>query len=252
MKLDSRFRGNDMVMAKKKKKIIEANPKAGKSTPSTQKHLPIAEIKNDTAILKDGTLRAVLLVSSINFFLKSEDEQNAIVQTYMQFLNSIDFPLQIVIQSRKYDISPYIAHLGELEAQQTNDLLKMQMADYRQFVAELVQLGDIMDKKFYVVVPYDPMTDTRRGFFRQLMSVFTAAGEITLRRETFLKRKHILDQRVDAVMSGLVSMSLNAVRLDTQSLIELYYMTYNPATAGYQKMAPAEQLMLETEEEATA
>lgn len=242
---------NDIAMAKKKKKTAEPNPKAGKNTPSTQKHLPIAEIKNDTAILKDGTLRAVLLVSSTNFFLKSEDEQNAIVQTYMQFLNSIDFPLQIVIQSRKYDISSYIAHLGELEAQQTNDLLKMQMTDYRQFVTELVQLGDIMDKKFYVVVPYDPTTDTRRGFFRQLMSVFTAAGEITLRKETFLKRKHILDQRVDAVLSGLVSMSLNAVRLDTQSIIELYYTTYNPETSSHQKMTSTEQLMLETEEEVT-
>ncbi|MEK7122829.1 MAG: hypothetical protein AAB855_03140 [Patescibacteria group bacterium] len=239
-------------MAKKKQKVTEPNPKAGKGTASTQKHLPIAEIKQDTVILKDGTLRAVLLVSSINFFLKSEDEQNAIVQTYMQFLNSIDYPLQIVIQSRKYDISGYIAHLGELEAQQTNDLLKMQMADYRQFVGELVGLGDIMDKKFYVVVPYDPTTDTRRGFFRQMMSVFTAAGEIALRKEAFLKRKHILDQRVDAVMSGLLSMSLNAVRIDTQSLIELYYQTYNPETAGFQRMTQTEKLMIEDErEEAT-
>lgn len=234
---------------KKKKHVSEPNPKAGKGTPSTQKHLEIAEIKNDTAVLKDGTLRAVLLVSSINFFLKSDDEQNAIIQTYQQFLNSIDYPLQIVIQSRKYDISNYLARLQQLEAQQTNDLLKMQMADYRQFVGELVGLGDIMDKKFYVVVPYDPTTDTRRGFFRQLASLFTIASEIALRREAFLKRKHILDQRVDAVMSGLVSMSLNAARLDTQSLIELYYMTYNPETAAHQKMAEVEKLNVEEESE---
>ncbi|MBI4253418.1 hypothetical protein HY623_04595 [Candidatus Uhrbacteria bacterium] len=238
-------------MGKKKKQTSEPNPKAGKGTASTQKHLQVAEIKNDTIVMKDGTLRAALLVSSVNFFLKSEDEQNATIQTYQQFLNSIDYPLQIVIQSRKYDISHYLAHLQELEAQQTNDLLKMQMADYRQFVGELVQLGDIMDKKFYVVIPYDPTTDTRRGFFRQLTNVFTAVGEITLRREAFLKRKHILDQRVDAVISGLLSMSLNAARLDTQSLIELLYTTYNPLTAANQRMAEVGKLQVENEENVT-
>lgn len=234
-------------MPKKKKHTSEPNPKAGKSTPSTQKHLDIAEIKNDTIILKDGTLRAVLLVSSVNFFLKSEDEQNATIQSYMQFINSIDYPLQIVIQSRKYDISKYLEHLQQLESQQTNDLLKMQMADYRQFVGELVGLGDIMDKKFYVTVPYDPTTDTRRGFFRQIGSVLFAAGEISLKREAFLKRKHVLDQRVDNVMSGLLSMSLNAVRLDTQSLIELFYMTYNPETSTNQDMADVGALQVEEE-----
>lgn len=232
-------------MAKKKRHISEPNPKAGKSTPSTQKYLDIAEIKNDTIVLKDGTLRAVLLVSSVNFFLKSEDEQTATIQTYMQFLNSIDYPLQIVIQSRKYDISKYLNTLETLEKQQTNDLLKMQMADYRQFVGELIGLGDIMDKKFFVVVPYDPTTDARRGFFRQLAGVFIAAGEISLRKEAFLKRKHILDQRAGNVMSGLVSMSLNAARLDTQSLIELFYATYNPETAGHQRLSPLDELQVE-------
>lgn len=236
-------------MPKKKQNTTEPNPKATRGTPSTQKHLEIAEIKNDTVILKDGTLRGVLLVSSVNFFLKSEDEQNATIQSYMQFLNTIDYPLQVVIQSRKYDISKYITHLEQLEAQQTNDLLKMQMADYRQFVTELVQLGDIMDKKFYVVVPYDPTTDTRRGFFKQIGEVFFAVGELRLKREQFLKRKHMLDQRMGNVMGGLVGMGLNAARLDTQSLIELYYTTYNPETSTSQRMAPVGDLQVEAEEE---
>jgi len=233
----------------KKKVTTEPNPKATHGTPSTQKHLEIAEIKNDTVILKDGTLRGVLLVSSVNFFLKSEDEQNATIQSYMQFLNTIDYPLQVIIQSRKYDISKYLTHLEQLEAQQTNDLLKMQMADYRQFVGELVQLGDIMDKKFYVVVPYDPATDIRRGFFRQMSEVFFAAGELRLKQEQFLKRKHMLDQRIGNVTGGLVGMGLNTVQLDTQSLIELYYNTYNPETSANQRMAPLSNLQVEGEEE---
>ncbi len=231
----------------KKKTVNEPNPKAHHATPSTQKYLEIAEIKNDTVILKDGTLRAVLLVSSVNFFLKSEDEQNATIQSYMQFINTIDYPLQIVIQSRKYDISKYLFHLEQLEKQQTNDLLKMQMADYRQFVGELVQRGDSMDKKFYVTIPYDPATDTRRGFFRQIGEVLFVAGDISLKRDQFLKRKHVLDQRVDNVMSGLTSMSLNTARLDTQSLIELFYTTYNPETAAHQRMGPIGELNVEDE-----
>lgn len=233
----------------KKKQTTEPNPKANRGTPSTQKHLEIAEIKNDTVILRDGTLRGVLLVSSVNFFLKSEDEQNATIQSYMQFLNTIDYPLQVLVQSRKYDITKYLKHLEQLESQQTNDLLKMQMADYRQFVGELVQLGDIMDKKFYVVVPYDPATDTRRGFFKQMYEVFFAAGELRLKKEQFLKRKHMLDQRIGNVMSGLVGMGLNTVRLDTQSLIELYYTTYNPETSSNQRMAPVGDIQVESEEE---
>lgn len=235
-------------MAHKKEKKIEPNPKANHNTPSTQKHLEIAEIKNDTVILRDGTLRGVLLVSSVNFFLKSEDEQNATIQAYMQFLNTIDYPLQVLVQSRKYDISKYLKHLEQLESQQTNDLLKLQMTDYRQFVGELVQLGDIMDKKFYTVIPYDPTTDTRRGFFKQMYEVFFAAGELRLKNEQFLKRKHMLDQRIGNVMSGLVGMGLNTVRLDTQSLIELFYSTYNPETASNQRMAPITDLQLEEEE----
>ncbi len=136
-------------MPQKKKKTQESVVRAGKGTPSTQKYLPMREIRNDTVIMRDGTLRAVLLVSSINFFLKSDDEQKGIIQGYMQFLNAFDFSMQIVIQSRKFDPSKYLLHLEKLEAAQTNDLLKIQMTDYRQFVTELVELGNIMDKKFF-------------------------------------------------------------------------------------------------------
>ena len=231
-------------MAQKKTKEPPA-PKAGKGTPSTQQYLDVAEVRDGVIIMKDGTLRGVILVSSMNFALKSEDEQNAIIQGYVQFLNSLDFPFQIVIQSRKLDVTKYLNELERREKQQTNDLLKLQMTDYRQFVMELVELGDIMSKKFFVVVPYNPSSDKKKGFFSQLSSLFSAPGNIRLREEQFLQMKNELDQRLSAIMSGLSSMGLNAVELDTQSIIELLYTLYNPDTAEQEKMIDVSKLRID-------
>ncbi|MEK7115885.1 MAG: hypothetical protein AAB879_00640, partial [Patescibacteria group bacterium] len=118
------------------KKLAGAKP----GVPS-QRFLDISEIREDVAVMKDGTLRAVLLVSSINFALKSMDEQNAIVQAYMQFLNAIDFPIQIVIQSRRMNIDTYLRRLSESERTQTNELLRRQIGDYRDYVRQLVELA---------------------------------------------------------------------------------------------------------------
>lgn len=232
-------------MAKKTSATHEPNPKVGKGAPSTISHLPFSEIRNDSLIMKDGTLRAVLLVSSVNFFLKSEDEQQAIIQGYNQLLNTFDFPVQIVVQSRQFDISHYIEALEKKEKTQTNDLLRLQMTDYRQFISELVGLGQIMDKKFYVVVPYNPASDSKRGFFKQIGSVFTAASEVSLHEEQFLKRKHFLDQRVDTLMGAFTSMGLNSARLDTQALIEMLYTMYNPDIVRQEKMVETEKIQFE-------
>jgi len=231
-------------MASKKTKQA-SSPKASKSTPSTQHYLEIAEIRDGVLIMKDGTLRAVVLVSSMNFALKSEDEQQAVVQGYIQFLNTLDFPLQIQIQSRRLDISAYLKDLERREQEQTNDLLRIQMKDYRQYVGELVTLGDIMNKKFFVIVPYSASSDVKRGFFKQMAAVFTASSSIRLQQAQFLEGKHNLDQRVSNVIAGLTSMGLNAVPLDTQSLIELFYTAYNPDTAPQQKMVGLEVLQVE-------
>src|SRR3989344_5732169 len=142
---------------------------------STQQYLDIAEIKEDTVVLNDGTLRAVLLVSSINFSLKSEDEQNAIISSYISFLNFLEFPLQIVIQSRKLDIDSYLLRLKKIEKEQTNELLRMQTTEYRQYISELVEIGDIMTKRFYVVVPYDPLSDRQKSWIKRFFGLFTAA-----------------------------------------------------------------------------
>ncbi len=202
--------------------------------PNTRQVLPFNEIRNDTVIMKDGTLRAILMVSSINFDLKSEDEQQAIISAYMQFLNSFTYPIQIVVQSRQMDITPYLEKLRKMEREQTNELLKMQIGDYRKYIGELVELGDIMSKRFYVIVPYDPLSDKQKGFFSRFGELFSPASVVKLNDKKFKSRNKELQQRVEHVITGLEGVGLTSQRLDTQSLIELYYSSYNPDTAATQ------------------
>jgi len=215
--------------------------------PSTQRYLPFAEIKEETIVMKDGTLRAVLMISSINFALKNEDEQNAIVSSYVSFLNGLDFPLQIVIQSRQLYIKPYLEDLKKKEKDQQNELLRTQIADYRSFVSELVSMGKIMSKQFYVVVPYDPLSNKKRSFWSRAGEALNPAKIIELKDERFQKRKHDLDIRVRQVNGGLSSINLEVVRLDTQSLLELFYSTYNPDIAFSQYLAPINNLQIESQ-----
>ena len=213
--------------------------------PAAQKNLALAEIKNDTVVMKDGTLRAVIMVSSINFALKNEDEQQAIVSSYVSFLNGLDHPLQITIQSRQLNIKPYLEKLSQKEREQPNELLRMQIADYRSFVAELVSLGKIMSKNFYIVVPFDPLSNKKRGFWSRASEVLNPAVTVRLKEERFMKRKYDLDMRVRQIEAGLTSMGLETVRLDTQSLIELFYSTYNPDIALSEPLAPVANFNLE-------
>lgn len=222
-----------------------SGPKPG--VPS-QKFLDVAEIRDDIVIMRDGTLRVVLLVSSINFSLKSVDEQNAIVQAYMQFLNGLDYPIQVVIQSRRMNIDHYMTQLDESERNQQNDLLKRQIKDYKAFVKQLVDLGDIMQKRFYVVVPLNPAIDkgtVQKGFVQRISDIFspTIVGKLT--EERFQKLKFELSLRVNQIIGGLSSMSLNAAQLDTQSLIEMLYTVYNPELFETQRMTDISKLQLE-------
>ena len=209
---------------------------------STQLFLDIAEIKNDCVILKDGTLRAVLMVSSVNFSLKSEDEQAALVSAYVTFLNFLDFPIQIVIQSRKLDISNYLRRLKDREAEITNELLRRQIINYQAYIKELVELGDIMNKRFFLVIPYSSVEDKKLGFWNRLGSLFTPGQVIRLKQEKFDQSRRILFQRLGNAKSHLSSMGLETASLDTQGLIELYYNVYNPDTAAKQKLADVEKL----------
>ncbi|MFA6603997.1 MAG: TraC family protein [Patescibacteria group bacterium] len=216
-----------------------AGPKPG---PATQRYIDIAEIKEDIVIMRDGTLRAVIMVASINFALKSEDEQNAVIAQYVAFLNSLEYPLQIVIQSRRLNIDKYLERLQAAEREQQNDLLRMQISEYRAFIKELIDLGQIMQKQFFVVVPYNPLSDKRKGFFAQLQDAISPALSVRLAEKRFQERKQQLMLRVEHMQSALNSMGLKSQQLDTQSLIELYYRVYNPETFDSEKMSDTDKL----------
>ncbi len=220
-----------------------AKPKAG---PPTQRFLDIAEIRENVVVMKDGTLRAVLMTSSLNFALKSEDEQQAIIQGYMQFLNSLEHPLQIVIQSRRMNIDGYLERLKQQEETIANELLKSQIRDYTSFIGELVELGEIMQKRFFVVVPFDPLQDKQKNFVSKLSSAFMPASIVKLNEKIFRDRRDALMQRVSIIAGGLGSMGLQSALLDTQGLIELYYSVYNPDVAESEKMTDINKLQIET------
>lgn len=222
------------------KKLAKAKP-----GPPTQRFLDIAEIRENVVVLKDGTLRAVLMVSSLNFALKSEDEQQAIIQGYMQFLNGLEFPIQVVIQSRRMNIDGYLDRLQEQEDKIGNELLKTQIRDYRSFVTELVQLGEIMQKRFFVVVPYDPLSDKKTGFLSKVSTALAPASVVKLKEKVFIERRDALLQRTSLIGGGLQSMGLQTALLDTQGLIELYYETYNPDAAVHEKMTDVGTLKVE-------
>ncbi|MBT6690938.1 hypothetical protein HOB10_01230 [Candidatus Parcubacteria bacterium] len=213
---------------------------------STQKYLDIAEIRDDMVVLNDGSVRGVLLVASINFDLKSEDEQKAIIGGYVSFLNTFNYPIQVIVQSRPLNIDEYMERLRKVEKEQTNELLRMQTADYRIFVGELLTLEKIMSKKFYMIVPYIPVSDKKKGFFDRLGSVFSTAKVVQLSRKRFEEFSGQLNKRCDFVGSGLGSLGLRTQRLSTQALIELYYNSYNPDLFQRQPLEDVNKLRIET------
>ena len=213
--------------------------------PSTQKFLEIVEIKDNTLIMKDGSIRAVLLASSINFSLKSLEEQQAIINEYINFLNFLDFPLQIVVQSRKLNIDRYIAEVKEKEKEQTNELLRLQTAEYVQYIKELVELGEIMSKKFYLVVPYVPGDSKRENFLTKLTHALSPVAMIRLNQKTFDNYRQQLDSRIAKVVSSLSGMGVTTAQLETAALIELFYNTYNLDIYNQQKLTNLGEVQVE-------
>lgn len=198
---------------------------------STQKYINVAEIKEDTLVLKDGSLRAVIAVSSTNFALKSEDEQNALVAAYQGMLNSLDFPLQILIHSRILDIEGYLAKLKGLAAGQTNELLRIQMNEYIEYVARLVEFANIMSKNFYVIVPYSSQP-VKQTWGSKIRTMLNPLGRIATSQTDFHRAKTKLDERVGHVMSELGGVGLRSLVLTTEELVEILYQAYNPDSAS--------------------
>lgn len=196
---------------------------------STQKYVDVEEIKDGVILLKNGALRSVLLVSSINFDLKSSEEQDAIIVQYQNFINSIDFPLQIIVSSRKLNIIPYLEFISEHEKKQTNELLRLQIAEYKNFIYNLTEISNIMSKYFYIVVPFAPVENKEKGIFSQISGFFQSKQKIIHKRELFETYKSQLWQRVDHIIAGLSGIGLKVVPLQTEEVIELLYNSYNPS-----------------------
>jgi hypothetical protein len=205
---------------------------------STQRFLPVAEIRNDTLILKNGGLRAVLAVEAINFNLKSETEQQGIIAGYGAFVNTLTFPLQIVIRSTRTNIDDYLDKVREAGEGHTNELLKKQTLGYVDFMEKLIDVADIMQKRFYVVVPYD--TNARKKtMIEQLFEWLhpdDSASKAGTRGRIFNSESKKLTERVELVASGLSNIGLHPKRMTTRDLIELMYQIYNPKTSQTQKI----------------
>ena len=201
-----------------------------KTTSPTQEFLDVAEIKEDVIVLKSGTLRSVLAVNAINFDLKATDEQEAIISQYQNFLNSIDFPIQILIKSRKLNIKDYMDFLTDKEKSQPSELLRVQLSEYRNFIDQLTSVSNIVEKKFYVVIPFSPIENENKGFFSNITSLINPQRNILEKRENFETYKNQLYQRVDHVITALSGIGLRIIPLKTEELIELVFSSYNPET----------------------
>ncbi len=197
---------------------------------SAQDFLEIDQIREGVVLLKNRALRGILMVSSLNFALKSEEEQNAILYQFQNFLNSLDFSCQIIIQSRKLNITGYLDKLKDLEKNQNNELLKTQTAEYRKFIKGLVKEEAVMTKSFYVVVPFSMGLIKKPG------------AQNILTEDQFQRGKAQLWQRIEFIVMGLRRCGLRAIPLTTLELIEFFWTLHHPeeAEVGYHPEFPPE------------
>jgi hypothetical protein len=209
---------------------------------STQAYLNISEIKDGVVVLKDGSMRQVLMTSSLNFALKSNAEQDGIIYAYQRFLNSLTFPVQILIQSRRLDLDYYLDKLDKRADTQEVELVKLQILEYTEFVRRLISVTNIMDKRFFVVVPFYPSgTEPVKGFAKW----FGGGNKQAVSKqaeESFEKNKVQLRQRVESVAAGLGGLGLRAVTLNSEELVELFYSIYNPGTSTKERLLNVDDL----------
>lgn len=210
---------------------------------STQNMLQIAEIRDGIVIMNDGSFRSVVMVNSINFDLMSRTEQEAVEYNYQSFLNSLFFPIQIFIHSQKVDMTPYIEKLDKIRSEHDNMLLSLLMDDYVGYIEALTEQTNIMDKKFYIVIPFFPRIEVQKTFSQSKNFLTGFAGlfgnkeqHVVINEDDLNKAKDELRNRVQTVMDGLQQCTIQSLPLDTQELIELYYDTYNPDTATRQQL----------------
>ncbi|OIO44401.1 MAG: hypothetical protein AUJ24_01550 [Parcubacteria group bacterium CG1_02_36_42] len=205
----------------------------------TQQFLEIEQIREGVVVLRDKTLRGILMVSSLNFALKSEEEQNAIIYQFQEFLNSLDFSCQVLVQTRRLNITGYLDKLKELEEKQENDLLKIQTRGYREFIASMIKEGVIMTKTFYIIIPFYPSPLEGPKFGAKKTQ---DQKPVSLTEEAFQRYKAQLWQRMEFLALGLRRCGLQAIPLITPELVELFWRFYHPKEAefGYYPEIPPE------------
>ncbi len=212
---------------------------------STQNTLQVAEVRDGIVIMNDGSFRSVLMLRSINFDLMSPQERESVEYAYQGFLNSLYFPIQILVRSRKVDIRPYIEKLDKIRSEHDNMLLALLMEDYIDFMGNIAMQTNIMDKQFYIVVPFIPegleaqkAIEASKNFMNNLLGAFKKSQEqhVTINEADLEAAKTELRNRVQAVLAGLLQTGVQGLPLDTQELIELFYDTYNPDTATRQQL----------------
>lgn len=198
---------------------------------STQQFVDVEKIHDGIVELKNGSIRAVVMVGGINFELKSEEEQDSIIYAYQNFLNSLDFSLQILIHSRKLNIDRYLEKMATIREREENELLRNQVGEYIEFVRGFVKENEIMSKNFFVVIPYDGggIAQIKKGI-SSLLPFGGKKESAKEKQETFEQKITQLRQRVDQVVSGLERVGLRAIVLNDDELTELYYNLYNPET----------------------
>ncbi|MSR68677.1 hypothetical protein EXS66_02745 [Candidatus Saccharibacteria bacterium] len=206
--------------------VTPTNKKKGELL-STQSHLNFAEVRDGVVIMRDGSLRMIVMCSPTNYDLKSGGEKEAIEFAYQGFLNGLHFPIQICIQSRKIDLDGYLDKLDQMLSDQANPLLAELMEDYIFNVRELLNVANIMDKKFFVVIPYFVIEEAKGNVFKQIAGTLSSPKDVSQTDQQFTQRKNELMLRTSMVAQGLASIGVRAAVLKTQEVIELYYGSYN-------------------------
>lgn len=223
--------------------------KSTKTGTSTQKFLKIKGIRNGFLELDDGSFKAIIMASSVNFSLMSGDEQKAMLFGYQEFLNSLEFPIQITVQSRILNINNYISKLTEAEKMQENELMKIQISSYREYIKSLVELANITTNRYYVIISYtgSPGSAGKESAMDKVKQFINPAREAKVEIESYDRAIQELNLRVSRVVQGLRSMGIRAANLNTQEVVELFYTIYNPELSGSQVLAELERLNVEVE-----
>lgn len=224
--------GQEGILAQSKTKLAA----------STQENLEIAGVEDGIIILKDGSYRIVFEVTAVNFGLKSEREQNSIIFQFQGFLNSLHFPIEILVQSRKLDLTPYLTKLHKRANEQTIELLKAQTLDYIDFISELINMANIMKKRFYVVIGWENIELQNLSLVDRLLNRGNSVSLLKISEKDFKTHSNDLRERANVLASGLGSIGLHCKQLTTGELIELFYNFYNPGIADKERLGDLETL----------